>query len=130
MNTAVQPSVINFFRNNSSFLSLKSPGNSIYESPMVGYYQTDDQVGVCIEELDIYRKTVLPHLGKCYYLEIDVPVKNALHRIIRIAFFAGEMILAEELELEHLQTHDSIICQTTRSYILRNYKQHIALSVF
>ncbi len=129
MNIAVQPSVIYFFRNNSSFLSLKRPDNSMYETPMIGYYQTDDQEGAHIDELDIYRKTVLPHLGKCYYLEIDLPVKNALHSILRIAFFAGKMILTEELEHQHQQTHDSLICQSKRSYILHDYKQHIVLSL-
>jgi hypothetical protein len=120
MNSLVNPSVIAFFMANPAFLLLKDARNRIYESPMVGY---KTHANKCDEaEMDIYRETIIPSLGKCYYIDIDIPKTHA--SIMRIAFFAGKMVLNKE------KLYDSILCCGLKYYIIKKYYQHTALSVF
>ena len=109
MNCLVDSAVISFFLSNTAFLLLKDERNRIYESPMVGY---KTHANTCDEaEMDIYRETIIPSLGKCYYVDIDIPKTDA--SIMRIAFFAGKMVSSK-----------------IKSYIIKNYDQHLVLSVF
>jgi hypothetical protein len=115
MNSPVNPAVIAFFLSNTAFLLLKDERDRIYESPMVGYKTHEN---ICHEtEMDIYRETIIPSLGKCYY--IDVHKTNA--SIMRIAFFAGKMVLNKE------KTYDSMLCGANHYYIIQDYDQHIVL---
>jgi hypothetical protein len=118
MNVTVDPVVMTFFLANPAFLILKDERNCIYESPMIGYKSHQH---ACNEaEMDIYRETRDPLFGKCYYIDRDIPV--ASHTIMRIAFFAGKMVLNKE------KSYDSLLC--CDKYIIQNYDQHVVLSVF
>ena len=114
MNALVDPLVIAFFSANPGFLFLKDERNRIYESPMVGYKSHD----TCAEdEMDIYRETRDPLFGKCYYIDRD-PIASPT--IMRIAFFAGKMVLKKE------KSYDSVLCGD--KYIIQNYDQHVVLN--
>ena len=118
MHYHVDPVVIAFFLANPAFLILKER-NCIYESPMIGYKTHEN---TCSEdEMDIYREIIIPSLGKCYYLDRDIPKTSA--SIMRIAFFAGKMVLNRE------KSYDSLLCGD-KYYIIENYDQHVLLSVF
>ncbi len=120
MNYTVDPLVMAFFLANPAFLIVKDEQNRIYESPMVGY--TTHQ-NICAEaEMDIYREIRDPAFGKCYYLDIDIPTTT--YNIMRIAFFAGKMVLNRE------KSYDSLLCGANQSYIIQHYDQHVVLSVF
>ena len=116
-----QKSVTDFFRFNTDFLILKTLNQSIYESPMIGYVPALSQ---SFEEVDIFRETILPALGKCYYLcnEISSPHK----KMIRIAFFAGTMLI---YPVKKEQNYDSLLCHEKKYYIIQNYNQHVILSI-
>ena len=118
INERVDPSVMAFFLANPAFLILKDEKNRIYESPMVGY---KSHQGLChATEMDIYRETRDPLFGKCYYIDRDIPTASTI--ILRIAFFAGKMVLHKE------KSYDSVLCGD--HYIIQNYDQHVVLSVF
>ena len=119
MNYLVDPLVIYFFLANPAFLILKDERNCIYESPMVGY--TSHKNNCNENEMDIYRETRDPSLGKCYYLDIDIPKRSA--SIMRIAFFAGKMVLKKE------KNYDSFLCCVNQCYLIQNYDQHVLLSI-
>jgi hypothetical protein len=122
-NTLMNNTIFDFFFENPSFLTLKTLDNRIYETPMIGYVKARDNVSN-IEELDIYRETLLSELGKCYYLFIDIPYFREKH-LMRIVFFAGEMVLYDEYD----KNFDSMLCHNHRRYIIQNYNQHTVLSV-
>lgn len=124
MTELLHPNVIDFFLANLNFLILKSIDNYIYESPMIGYYYSQQSFTTSIEEMDIYRKTIIPRLGKCYYLDMDINPSN--YPILRIVFFAGKMILEGEQD----QGYDSLLCPSVNKYIIQNYNQHCIISVF
>ena len=115
MNEVVDPLVIAFFLANPGFLFLKDERKRIYESPMVGY--KSHQHTCAEDEMDIYRETRDPLFGKCYYIDRD-PIASPT--IMRIAFFAGKMVLKKEVN------YDSVLCGD--KYIIQNYDQHVVLS--
>lgn len=123
-NNLIHNNVLDFFFNNQPFLTLKTLDNRIYESPMVGYVKTRDNASN-IEELDIYRETLLPELGKCYYLFVDIPYFIEKY-LMRIVFFAGEMVLYDDT---YDKKFDSMLCNNHRRYIIQNYNQHTVLAV-
>jgi hypothetical protein len=121
-------SITSFFCLNSDFLRLKTQEKRIYESPLVGYYISND---TCAHsEMDIYRETIIPALGKCYYLFMDMPHPHSPKlaekaNILRIAFFAGRMSLyTDTISATH---YDSIFCRDYKRYIIQNYNQHVVL---
>ena len=136
MDYTFHKSITNFFTLNSEFLRLKTPGNRIYESPMIGYYSSTD---TCERnEMDIYRETIIPALGKCYYLFAELPHKQSSETsILRIVFFAGRMALYvdninyERINYERINyeriNYDSILCREYKRYIIQNYNQHVVL---
>ena len=123
LNYSLHPNVNNFFLANTSFLILKSPEKSIYESPMIGYYH-DQQPTTVREEMDIYRKTHIPNLGKCYYL--DMELQPTRHTALRVAFFAGKMLIYGE----NAKYYDSLCFPLNKKYIIQNYNQHCIVSAF
>jgi len=123
-NNLIHNIVLDFFFNNQAFLTLKTLDNRIYESPMVGYAKTHDNE--CnIDELDIYRETLLPELGKCYYLFIDIPYFREKY-LMRIVFFAGEMVLYDDVCDKNI---DSMLCNNHRRYMIQKYNQHTVLAI-
>ena len=120
-------SITSFFCLNSDFLRLKTLGKRIYESPLVGYYMSNDDK-CAYSEMDIYRETIIPALGKCYYLFTDMPHPLKLGEkvnILRIAFFAGRMTLYSDKN-DYIN-YDSIFCRDYKRYIIQNYNQHVVL---
>jgi hypothetical protein len=121
MNYGVEQSILDFFYAHPAFLILKGPGEAIYESPMVGYYKSQ-HLDRPREEMDIYRETLIPALGKCYYLLMHhVSGDN----IMRIAFFAGEMLIFNGAS--YTIEANSILCPEHKRYIIQNYNQHVVL---
>jgi hypothetical protein len=116
----VSKKVFDFFMENTEFLTLKTHDQRVYESPMIGYSFTCREI---IEEMDIYRETILPDLGKCYYLLVDLP-ENSTKNIMRIAFFAGKMLMYDSTK--NKLTYDSLLCDK-KYYIIQNYDQHMLL---
>ena len=116
----VSKKVFDFFMENTEFLTLKTPDQRVYESPMIGYALSNENKH---EELDIYRETILPDLGKCYYLLVDVP-ENSTKNIMRIAFFAGKMLMYDGAKNKLI--YDSLLCDK-KYYIIQNYDQHVLL---
>jgi hypothetical protein len=121
MNYTVDPAVMAFFMANPAFITVRDKANRLYEAPMIGY--TSHQHTCPETEMDIYRETRDPAFGKCYYIDIDIP-SLADTSIMRIAFFAGKMVLKKE------KSYDSLLCSATHCYIIQNYDQHVVLSVF
>jgi len=123
LNYSFSKNVLDFFRQNSSFLLLQNSKNILYESPMIGYYKAPDLMDMEeMEHMDIYRQTIIPALGKCYYLLMDIPANS---NVMRIVFFAGKMsIYNKKID------SDSILCRDYKRYIIQNYNQHVVLSVF
>jgi hypothetical protein len=121
MNYLIEPAVIAFFLSNPDFLILKTVEHRIYESPMVGYKSHENTCAE--EEMDIYRETIIPTLGKCYYINRDIPADSECNTIMRIAFFAGKMVLNKE------KSYDSLLCNTENCnyYIIQNYNHHSVL---
>ena len=119
-NFPVSKKVFDFFMENTEFLTLKAPDQRVYESPMIGYAVSNETKPA---EMDIYRETILPGLGKCYYLWVDLPEKSTKN-IMRIAFFAGKMLLYAGAK--HKLTYDSLLCDK-KYYIIQNYDQHVLL---
>ena len=121
MNYGVEQSILDFFYANPAFLILKGPGEALYESPMVGYYKSQ-HLDRPREEMDIYRETLIPALGKCYYLLMHhVSGDN----IMRIAFFAGEMLIFNGAS--YTIESNSILCPEHKRYIIQHYNQHVVL---
>ena len=113
----------------SYFLTLKNIDGSPYECPMIGYYI----VHHCrnnIDEMDIYRETIIPELGKSYYLYVDNPNNPDNKNIMRIAFFQGKMIVYNGKKIYN--NYDSLMCEidTTKRYLITDYNQHIVLSYY
>ena len=111
---------------------LKTPENRIYESPILGYYIPRHYTST-IEEMDIYRETLIPELGKCYYLYVNQPEFtdkiNKDKRIMKIGFFAGKMMIYNGKKRD---THyDSALCRTASKhlFLLQNYNQHVVLEI-
>ena len=131
-NYCIQQNVIDFFKQNKSFLVLKTPENIIYESPIIGYYIPRHYTSN-IEEMDIYRETIIPELGKCYYLYVNQPEftdkLNKEIRIMRIGFFAGTMIIYNGKKI--YTNYDSALCKTdtNKLFLLQNYNQHAVLEI-
>jgi hypothetical protein len=121
MHSAVDKSVLHFFQMHPDFLILRAD-NRVYESPLIGYYTTTIEA---IEEMDIYRETLIPALGKCYYLYAEPP-ESSEKNIMRIVFFAGKMVLVGEKEC-----YESLLCtfNNTARYMLKNYNQHVVLGI-
>ena len=119
--TSVSEKVFDFFIANRDFLTLKTPEQRVYESPMIGYVLSNANT---IEEMDIYRETIIPGLGKCYYLMVDMP-ENSTKNIMRIAFFAGKMLMYDG---KKKLIYDSLLCDK-KYYIIQNYDQHIVLGI-
>ena len=115
----VSNKVFDFFKENREFLTLKTPERCVYESPMIGYALSNENT---IEEMDIYRETIIPALGKSYYLLVDMP-ENSTKNIMRIAFFAGKMLVYDG---KKKLIYDSLLCHK-KYYIIQNYDQHIVL---
>ena len=128
----IQKNVIDFFKQNKSFLVLKTPENIIYESPIIGYYIPRHYTSN-IEEMDIYRETIIPELGKCYYLYVNQPeFTDKLNKeiiIMRIGFFAGTMIIYNGEKI--YTNYDSALCKrdNNKLFLLQNYNQHVVLEI-
>ena len=116
-------SVTDFFLFNTDFLLLKTLNRRIYESPMIGYAPVLSSQS--FEEVDIFRETKIPALGKCYYLFSGIP---SAKKMIRVAFFAGTMLF---YPVKKEQKYDSLLChsQGDNYYIIQNYNQHVVLSI-
>jgi hypothetical protein len=119
---SVSKKVFDFFIANREFLTLKTPHHDVYESPMIGYAFSDQHK---LEEMDIYRETIIPTLGKCYYLLVDLP-ENSTKNIMRIAFFAGKMLVYDIKQKYVSTTYDSLLCDK-KYYIIQHYDQHVLL---
>jgi len=120
---SVSKKVFDFFIANREFLTLKTPErHDVYESPMIGYAFSDQHK---LEEMDIYRETIIPTLGKCYYLLVDLP-ENSTKNIMRIAFFAGKMLVYDIKQKYVSTTYDSLLCDK-KYYIIQHYDQHVLL---
>ena len=118
MNSRVHKNVIDFFSENRDFLVIKDEYNSIYESPMIGYYCSN-------EELDIYREVRIPELGKCYYLSVELPSPSKKPNIIRAVFFQ------QQLGLDYTKKYATVLASVEGKdyYILNNYNQQTTLSL-
>ncbi len=126
MNYSFDKSVLTFFQMNPLFLQLKTSENVLYESPMIGYYVIDSNTLTTLEEVDIYREIIIPALGKCYYLRMEVPDSLVNKYVMRIVFFAGRMILYENKNKN--DNCNSILCREHKRYVINNYNQHVVLS--
>ena len=122
MHYLLRPSVLAFFSANTDFLRLRNLDGGIYEAPLVGYYKAR-QMDTAPEEMDIYRETIIPALGKCYYLHMDLPGYTPKNNIMRIAFFAGAMLIYNGSSIKA----DTILCREHKRYAIQNYNQHVVL---
>ena len=127
MDYTLHNSITSFFCLNPDFLILKTPTQRIYESPMIGYYSSMETCAV--SEMDIYRETIIPALGKCYYLFQEIPHKHRQTNILRIVFFAGRMDLYADNVSDSVSdsVYDSLFCREYKRYIIQNYNQHVVL---
>ena len=123
LNYPINSKVCAFFHANPAFLTLKSRARRLYESPMIGYYITQQDTSA-VEELDIYRETILPVLGKCYYLLMAMPEIVDDTKIMRIVFFPGKMVLYRGKK----EVYDTLVCHK-KYYIIEHYNQHVLVSV-
>lgn len=126
---ALHKNVLAFFRRHPSFLTLQTLDQRFYESPMIGYAKAPQNYTGDVNDLDIYRETLLPTLGKCYYLSIDLPEAE---NVMRIVFFAGKMEVYNVNKRENEEKNkknDSLLCESLGCFIIDNYNQHLLLSI-
>ena len=133
--------ITDFFKNNSDFLRITQLNGVIYETPIICYYKTNKTDN--IDEIDIYRETIIHSLPKSYYLYSSgcIPKindsnsknsKNSKNSIVRIAVFKGKLAF-KDIDLYNTdKSYDTLFYiykNVNRYYIIRNYSQHIILSI-
>jgi hypothetical protein len=121
----IHPHVVTFFRQQPAFLALHNQADAPYAAPVVGYYSVPPATK--FELADIYRESILPALGKCYYFYIDKK-KTADSLTMRAALFLKRTCL----HAEQFEANDSLLTidiEDHHRYVLQNYAQHTPLSV-
>ena len=132
LNFSIHKNVIELYEKNTEFLYVKNINNINYETPMIGYYSSNEND---YEKIDIYREVIIPALGKCYYLYLNIPAANVMEAnaqtIIRTLFFAGKLSIYINNKTKNTDT-DAMLCSVanTQRIILNNYNQQTSLSLF
>ena len=103
LNFRVHQNVIDFFILNLNFLRVRDDKNSIYATPLIGYYCAANR-----DDLDIYRELRLPALGKRYYLLLDIPTDFKNTTVVRTVFFP------QKLAVENFKKKESIQLSATK----------------
>ena len=112
MNIPIALNVIHFFINNPKLLQLTNEDDVIYESPVVGYYNTNN---------DIYREKRIEKYEKCYYFDI----KYTTEGITRAALFLKRTGLLND----DFHNFDSIVYNNKdmHYYLIKSYAQHTVI---
>jgi hypothetical protein len=122
LNCRVHKNVIDFFILNLDFLRIRDDKNSIYATPLIGYYCAANR-----DDLDIYREIRLPALGKRYYLLLDIPTDLKNTTVVRAVFFPQKLAVENYKKKEY----DTLFCTiaSLQYFIINNYNHQTALSV-
>jgi hypothetical protein len=133
-NYHLDSNITNFFKNNPDFLRISQSSNGlIYETPLIGYYKTKKTDS--IDEVDIYRETIIPALPKSYYLYSAgcIPqITDEITSLLRIVIFKGKLAFKDIVLYNNDPSYDTLFCiykNVNRYYIIRNYSQHTILSI-
>jgi len=126
-------SIHDFFNNNVEFIRIMNVDGNYYETPIICYYKTRKSDN--IDEIDIYRETIIPSLPKSYYLYSSgcIPkISDSNSSIVRIAVFKGKLSF-KDIDLYNTDnSYDTLFYiykNVNRYFIIRNYSQHIILSL-
>jgi hypothetical protein len=132
-NYNLDKSIHDFFKNNIDFIRIMNRDGIYYETPIICYYKckkTDN-----INEIDIYRETIITSLPKSYYLYSSgcIPkISDANSSLARIVVFKGKLAF-KDIELYNSDnSYDTLFYiynNVNRYFIIRNYNQHTILSV-
>jgi antitoxin component of RelBE/YafQ-DinJ toxin-antitoxin module len=132
-NYILDSNVTDFFINNPEFLRISQQNGIVYETPIVCYYKTKKTNS--IDEVDIYRESIIPGLPKSYFLYSSGCIPKLLDEditILRIAVFKGKLAF-KDIELYNTDnSYDTLFCiykNVNRYYVMRNYSQHTILSI-
>jgi len=112
MNIPIALNVIHFFINNLKLLQLTNEDNVIYETPVVGYYNTNN---------DIFREKRIEKYEKCYYFDIKYTSDSKM----RAAIFLKRTGLLNDT----FHKFDSIVYNNKdmHYYLIKCYAQHTVL---
>ena len=112
MNIPISLNVIYFFIDNPELLHLTNEDDVIYESPVVGYYNTNN---------DIFREKRIEKYEKCYYFDI----KYTTEGITRAALFLKRTGLLND----DFHNFDSIVYNNKdmHYYLIKSYAQHTVI---
>jgi hypothetical protein len=112
MNIHIALNVIHFFINNPELLHLTNEDDVIYETPVIGYYNTNN---------DIYREKRIEKYEKCYYFDI----KYTNDGITRAVLFLKRTGLLND----DFNNFDSIVYNNKdmHYYLIKSYAQHTVI---
>ena len=112
MNIPIALNDIHFFINNPKLLQLTNEDDVIYETPVIGYYNTNN---------DIFREKRIEKYEKCYYFDI----KYTTEGIMRAALFLKRTGLLND----DFNNFDSIVYNNKdmHYYLIKSYAQHIVI---
>ncbi len=131
----IHKSVLQFFLTNRDFLYIKKEDKSNYAIPMLGYYYANkigpNKIGpnANVVDTDIYREQIIPSLGKCYYLFLNLPETIEGKNIIRTIYFPGKMVIYTTKKEENTKVYscNSILVPALNRIIINHYNQHTVL---
>jgi len=132
-NYSLDINVTDFFKTNPEFLKITQTNGVNYETPIICYYKTKKTEN--IDEVDIYRETIIPSLQKSYYLYSFGCISRIMDSnssIVRIAVFIGKMAFKDIQLYTTDNSYDTLFYiykNVNRYFIIRNYNQHTILSV-
>jgi len=112
MNIPIALNVIYFFINNPELLQLTNEDDKIYETPVIGYYNTNN---------DIFREKRIEKYEKCYYFDI----KYTTDSIMRAVLFLKRTGLLND----DFNNFDSIVYNNKdmHYYLIKSYAQHTVI---
>lgn len=112
MNIPIALNVIYFFINNPNLLQLTNEDDVIYETPVVGYYNTNN---------DIFREKRIEKYEKCYYFDIKYTSDSKM----RAAIFLKRTGLINDT----FHKFDSIVYNNKdmHYYLIKSYAQHTVI---
>jgi hypothetical protein len=124
-NIAIAKNVIRFFINNQSLLILRNDDDIIYNTPVVGYYESKSS-SKDFKEIDIFKESLKNKLGKYYLFSAALSSEKNDSIFMRAVVFLNEVSINEEKP--HLKTSIIYNKNGNITYAIKHYSQHMPLS--
>jgi hypothetical protein len=129
-NIAIAKNVIRFFINNQSLLILRNDDDIIYNTPVVGYYESKSS-SKDFKEIDIFKESLKNKLGKYYLFSAALSSEKNDSIFMRAVVFLNEVSI-NEVSINEVKPHanSSLIYNKNGNitYAIKHYSQHMPLS--